>query len=246
MAISTNGVTMKYDRLKNLLESLKWIRFSIGAATPGKYESVMGANKKIYKRVIDNIKKCVELKSKHNLEVTIGIQMVLIPECVDEIVPYAKLGKQLGVDYAVIKQCSESAVGKTEFRFESHEKIESLMKDAETYAGIDYNVIIKRKKMQKRKKIYDRCYGCEFLAQISGAGEVYCCGNFYGDKKFLIGNIINKSFKDIVFGKRYKEILDRVKNEIDVHKACGYGCRVNEINEFLWMLKNEPHHVNFI
>mgnify|MGYP000882968998 CR=1 FL=1 len=44
---------------------------------------------------------------KLGLKTTIGMQMVLVEECVDQIVSYAKLGKELGVDYVQIKQCSE-------------------------------------------------------------------------------------------------------------------------------------------
>ena len=54
-----------------------------------------------------NISHAVAFKKKHNLAVTIGIQMVLMPEFVDEIIPFAQLGLDLGVDYAVIKHCSD-------------------------------------------------------------------------------------------------------------------------------------------
>lgn len=246
MAIATNGISIRHERLKEFLESLVWIRFNISAASPNKYEKVMGTPKKNYFKVIDNIKKCIELKKKYEIRVTIGIQMVLISECVKEIVPYARLGKELGVDYAVIKQCSENTSVKQKLTINSYEKYESLMKEAESYSDEDYDVIIKRKKMHYKKRKYDRCYGCEFLPQISGTGDVYCCGNFFGKKEFLAGNIINESFKDIVFGKKYKQIMDKVKNEVDVHNQCGYKCRQNEINEFLWMLRNPSQHVNFI
>lgn len=246
MAISTNGLVMNHDKLKDFLEALTWIRFNISAVDPDKYEAVMGTPKKNYYKVIDNIKKCVELKKKHNMKVTIGIQMVLISECADQIIPFAKLGKELSVNYAVIKQCSESAGVKQKLAIDDYNKYEHLMKEAESYSDENYNVIIKRKKMEYTNRKYDKCYGCEFLPQISGAGEVYCCGNFFGNKEFLAGNLINESFKDIVFGERYKQIMDKVKSEVDVHKSCGHKCRQNEINEFLWKLKHPPEHVNFV
>lgn len=246
MALSTNGLVMNHDKLKDFLEALTWIRFNISAANPDKYEKVMGTPKNNYFRVIENIKKCVELKKKYNMKVTIGMQMVLISECIDQIIPFAKLGKELGVDYAVIKQCSESDGVKQKLAIDDYNKYEPLMKEAESYSTDRYNVIVKRKKMEYKKRKYDKCYGCEFLPQISGSGEVYCCGNFFRNKEFLAGNITNESFKDIVFGDKYKKVMDKVKNQVNVHKSCGYKCRQNEINEFLWMLKNPPEHVNFI
>ena len=246
MAISTNGLIMDESKLKEFLAALTWIRFNISAAEPEKYEEVMGTSKHNFHRAVNNIRKCVELKKKHNLSVTIGMQMVLISECADQIVPFARLGKELGVDYAVIKQCSESVGVKQKLVVDDYEKYEPMMEEAESYSDGKYNAIIKRRKMHYQKRKYDRCYGCEFLPQISGAGDVYCCGNFFGNNKFLAGNILNEPFGDIVFGNRYKEVMDKVKNTVDVHKSCGYKCRQNEINEFLWMLKHPPEHVNFI
>ncbi|MFC1679205.1 radical SAM protein [Elusimicrobiota bacterium] len=246
MAISTNGIALKHDKLRRFLESLTWLRFSMNAASPATYKTVMGGGPKTFERVLGNIRECVRLKKKHGLRVTIGIQMVLIPDCMHEIVPYARLGKRLGVDYAVIKQWSESTGAKQKFVIDDHAKHESCMAEAEACSRAGYDVIIKRKKMRGQKRKYDHCYGCEFLLQISGAGDVYCCGNFYGNKRFFIGSIVTQSFKDIVRGKRYKQVMDRVKTKLDVHRACGHKCRVNEINEFLWMMKDRPQHINFI
>jgi MoaA/NifB/PqqE/SkfB family radical SAM enzyme len=246
MAISTNGLVMDHNKLKDFLEALTWIRFNISAAEPDKYEIVMGTPKRNFFKVVDNIKKCIELKKQHNMKVTIGLQMVLISECVDQIVPFAKLGKELGVDYVVIKQCSESGGVKQKLVIDDYDKYEHLMKEAESCSNKNYNVIIKRIKMEHKKRGYDHCYGCEFLPQISGNGDVYCCGNFFGNKEFLAGNIINESFKDMVFGEKYRKVMEKVKNEVNVHKSCGFKCRQNEINEFLWKLKNPPEHVNFV
>ena len=41
----------------------------------------------------------VAIKKKNNLSVTIGMQMVLMPKDADQIIPLAKLGKELRPDY---------------------------------------------------------------------------------------------------------------------------------------------------
>lgn len=246
MAISTNGLVLKSDKLKDFLAALTWIRFHIGTASSKKYEIVMGAKKNNYYKVVANIEKCVNLKKRYNLPITIGIQMVLIPECVDEIIKFAKLGKDIGVDYAVIKQYSEMKGLEHKLVIKNYEHCTALFQEAETYVDDKYNIIIKRRKMRQDKRRYDRCFGCEFLPQISGNGDVYNCGNFFGNKSYFIGNIVKEKFKDIVFGDRYLEVMKRTKNNIDVHNECGIGCRQNEINEFLWKLKHPPAHINFI
>jgi len=65
---------------------------------------------------MSHIRYAVELKRRNNLSVTLGIQMVLMPHFKEEIIPFAQLGLDLGVDYAVIKHCSASEPsGRIEF-----------------------------------------------------------------------------------------------------------------------------------
>ena len=40
--------------------------------------------------------------------------------------------------------------------------------------------------------------------------------------------------------------MTKVNNVIDVQKDCGSRCRTNEKNEFVWKLKQQPEHTNFI
>ncbi len=246
MHLMTNGIIMKEKRLKEFLESLIFIKFNICAATPKKYSLVMGTSEKLYYKAYENIKKCVEIKKKYNLNVTLGIQMLLIYDCIDEIVAFAKMGKELGVDYSVIKQCSESDGIELKLIGDDIEQYLPLFEEAKSYAGDNYDVIIKTKKMQLFERNYDQCFGCEFLATIDGAGNYTNCGNFYGQKDFTIGNITENSFKELVFSNRQREVMNRVSNELDVHTQCGRKCRQNEINEFLWTLKNPPQHINSI
>jgi len=246
MSMMTNGISMKEGRLKDFLASMTWIKFNICAATPQKYALVMGTTERLYHKAYNNIKKCVEIKKKYNLKITIGIQMLLIHDCVDEIVSFARMGKELGVDYTVIKQCSESDGIKLKLIGNDIEPYLPLFDEAKSYSDDKYSVIVKTKKMQMFKRNYGQCFGCEFLATIDGAGNYQNCGNFYYTKDFHIGNIINDSFKMLVFSDRQKEVLNRVSNELDVHSQCGQKCRQNEINEFLWKLKSPPDHINFI
>ena len=42
MSLSTNGVIMREERLPEFLKSLVWLRFNVSAASPEKFEKVMG------------------------------------------------------------------------------------------------------------------------------------------------------------------------------------------------------------
>ena len=76
---------------------------------------------------MENIQYAVALKRRENLKVTLGIQMVLAPGMADEILPFAKLGIDLGVDYAVIKHCSDDEQGSLAIDYSRYEEMYSTL-----------------------------------------------------------------------------------------------------------------------
>ena len=63
-----------------------------------------------------------------NLDVTLGIQMVLMPEFKDEIPPFAKLGVEFGVDYAVIKHCSDDTEGSLGVDYSKYDELTEILR----------------------------------------------------------------------------------------------------------------------
>ena len=114
--------------------------------------------------------------------------------------------------------------------------------------------------MSKDKRKYPRCYGPMFMMQFSGSGLVAPCGMLFNEryKKYHIGNIAKKSFKDIWKSDRYWEVMKLISSDqFDARTMCAKLCLQEKINEFLWNLKHEgkrlidikgdiPEHINFI
>ncbi len=246
IALATNGIL--FNPSKEVLENLKWIRYNISAASDNSYRNLHGS--KEFNKAINSITQSVEIKKKHNLEVTVGLQMVLTPKDVDEAVPLAKLGKQFGVDYLVIKQCSdtlESKLGVYDKLEENRRKYNKVLKEAESISSENYDVIVKWNKITDTKQDYGRCLGVPFLLYSSGDGKLFPCGMFFNEEywdAFLMGDLTKQSFGEIIKSKRYWEVVKRVENMGTA--KCYTGCRTNAINSFLWKLKHKPKHVNFI
>ena len=72
---------------------------------------------------------------------------------------------------------------------------------------------------------------------------MYSCGMFFSgakyEKDFLMGDLNKQTFKEIIESDRYWNIVDKVKNEIDVHKECYANCRTHSCNNFLWDAKGK-------
>lgn len=250
ISLGTNGILFDTGKPgEAALEHLTWIRFNISAATDDAYRRIHAS--KDFAIACDKIRFCVATKRRLDLDVTIGLQMVLMPQNLDQAVPLAKLGRELGVDYLVIKQCGDTVkndLGIYE-RLHEYRDFTDTLKLAEAESAPGYNVIVKWQKIAKEgKRCYDQCLGSPFLIYSSGDGKVYPCGMFfsYRSEEFVMGNLLEQSFKDIVFSDRYWEVIERVKQSVDVHHECYANCRTNEINQFVWDLKHPPAHVNFV
>ena len=261
MALGTNGFLLKDERLQEILPALTYLRFNISAAEPERYAEIMGCKSENFLKVINTIKEAVRIKKERRLAVTLGLQMVLLPQFADQIMPLALLGKELGVDYTVIKHCSDDEEGKLGVNYAKYFDLVELLKQAEGLSTEDYLVKAKWSKiLSGGKRVYSRCYGAPFIMQFSGSGLVAPCGMLFNSKykKYHIGNICEKSFKDIWRSERYWEVIGLLASEkFDARKMCGSLCLQHKVNEFLWKLKTEalafpeageesPPHVNFI
>lgn len=261
MALGTNGYLLKDERLEDILPALTYLRFNISAADPKRYAEIHGCTTKEYEKVISTIRKAVAIKKAKNLEVTLGLQMVLLPQFQDQIIPLAKLGKELGVDYLVIKHCSDDEQGSLGVDYSRYEVMVDILKEAEELSSPDYLVRAKWSKiLSGGKRCYSRCYGPPFIMQFSGSGLVAPCGMLFNSKykKYHIGNIAEKSFKEIWQSDRYWEVIDLIASEqFDARTMCGSLCLQHKVNEYLWELKlgkiklrtpggAPPMHGNFI
>jgi MoaA/NifB/PqqE/SkfB family radical SAM enzyme len=261
MALGTNGYLLRDERLEEILPALTYLRFNISAATPERYTQIHGCKENCYHKVIKTIQECVRIKRERQLEVTLGLQMVLLPEFADQIIPLAKLGKELGVDYVVIKHCSDDEFGSLGVDYSKYFALVDLLKEAEAYSDGTYLVKAKWSKiLSDGKRTYSRCYGPPFIMQFSGSGLVAPCGMLFHEryKPYHIGNIAETSFKELWQSDRYWEVINLIASEkFDARTMCGSLCLQHKVNECLWSLKHDhvtlekgqghpPMHVNFI
>ncbi|HYD70497.1 radical SAM protein [Azospirillum sp.] len=248
ISLATNGIRIdrEPDKLENMLTALKWLRVNISAASDESFQKIHQVPQ--FERVIGNVEALVAAKRRGGFPCTIGLQMVVTKENMGEIVPLAKLGRDLGVDYLVVKSCSDTYDGLLDGPREEYKDITGLFKEAESYGTADYTVSIKWHKLTNAGwKDYGTCFGTQFLLAISGNGGVFPCGHWFDVRRdeFRMGNVIEQSFRDIVESERYWEVQKRVQT-VNVNHDCESNCRQHYINRFLWQVNQTPTHMNFI
>ena len=261
---ATNGWEWEPEKIDQVLPHLTWVRFTCAAGTPEGYSKIMFKNAdhtEVFDRAMKHIRYAVELKKKLNLKVTLGIQMVLMPEFKNEIMPFAKLAVDLGVDYGVIKHCSDDEFGTLGVDYSKYEDMYDLLEQAEKLGNEDTKIIIKWDKIKnKGKPTYKRFYGPQFLLQISGSGLVAPSGMFFNARysKLHIGNFVDESFKDIFKSERYWKIMNYLASpSFDAQTMMGtlpiqhYASEaldnhVKGISRILPQNGEKPLHVNFL
>lgn len=261
MAVATHGFNTRYEALERILPHLTYLRVNISAGEAKRYGEIMGVKESNFHQVVQNIKDMVEIKKKNNLDVTIGMQMVLMPEDADQVIPLAKLGKEIRPDYLVVKHTSDSEDGELGVDYSKYAELTHILEEAESYSDDEYQVSVKWSKINSEgKRSYQKCYGAPFQLQISGSGLVAPCGMFFNEKysRFHIGNITQTRFRDIVKSEKYWEVMNHISSDnFDAQTMCGSLCLQHKVNEFLDDYKKglhsletptgeNPQHINFI
>jgi len=211
---ATNAWEWEPEKIEQVLPHMTWIRFTVAAGTPESYASIMykgPEHTEVFDRAIKHIKYAVDLKKRKGLSVTLGIQMVLMPHLKDEIIPFAQLGLDLGVDYAVIKHCSDDEQHTLGIDYSQYESLYGLLTQAEGMSNEQTKIIVKWDKIKDGDKpSYSRFYGPQFLLQISGSGLVAPSGMFFNARysKLHIGNFTEDRFIDLWKSERYWRAMD--------------------------------------
>lgn len=216
---ATNAWEWGPEKVDAILAHMTWIRFTVAAGTAESYAKIMYKGPEhthVFDKAMKNIKYAVDLKKKLNLPVTLGIQMVLMPDLKDEIIAFAQLGLDLGVDYAVIKHCSDDEQGTLGIDYTQYEALHGLLEQAEAISNDQTKIIVKWNKIKDGDKpTYKRFFGPQFLLQISGSGLVAPSGMFFNSRysKLHIGNFTEERFKDIFKSPQYWRAMDYLASE---------------------------------
>lgn len=249
VAITTNGALLKKDITDIILPDVEWIKVSINGATKDTYARISQCHPDKFEDVIENMSYAARLKKEKGYLCTLGMQLLLLPDNYHEAVALAKLAREIGMNYLVIKPYSQHPQSKTtkysNIKYSQYEYLWDELKEIED----DYFSVIFRvntmKKWDMAGKLYNQCLALPFWSYIDAGGNIWGCLEYLGDENFLYGNIYEQTFKEIWEGEKRSKSLNWVKEKMDASK-CRINCHMDEINKYLWELKNPPEHVNFI
>jgi MoaA/NifB/PqqE/SkfB family radical SAM enzyme len=237
IGMSSNGVRLTARVLERILPHLSYLRFNFSGGDRKRYAEIMGLQQRDYDRVVQNIKNAMAIKHRDNLSVNINMQMVVMPQDADQIVPLAKLGKELRPDYLIYKHTADSRDNDLGVDYRKYSDLFPLFQEAETFGDDTFRVAVKWSRISDEgKRSYKRCYGPPFILQMSGNGLIAPCGQLFNERyrKFHIGNICTERFRDIFKSDRYWGVMRYLaSDDFDAQMNCGPNCLQTNTNAWL-------------
>ncbi len=245
-ALSTNGVLLTPEVSGECLESLSWVRFSTAAATDGTYEKIHRCRKGDLGIVLKNMEEAVRVKRDRKAAVTIGVQLLLLPDNQDEAVRMAKTVKRIGVDYFTVKPYSRHPQSGNAIQAD-YQGMLGLEEELRETAAEDFKIYFRAHSMKKLdcRREYSQCLALPFMAYMDAGGNLWPCIVFMGKEGLSYGSLHEESFQEIWEGDRRKRLMRHFLN-MDLEKDCRELCRLDEMNRYLNELRHPGGHVNFI
>ncbi len=248
-AITTNGVLLTPALAERLLPHLEWLRVSLDAATAEVHKSIHVTHGNDFDIIISNLREAVRLKRANGWKCTLGFQMVLLPENRHQVKDLAELARDVGVDYLTVKPYSQNPNGVAhEFEDVNYEQDLHLAEELKAYNTDDFHVVFRINAMKKwdtSDRSYHKCSAMAFWTFIDAGGDVWGCSDHQSDGRFLLGNLYESTFQEIWEGETRRKMMAWAADGLDISK-CRINCRMDEVNRFLWGIKNPPEHVNYI
>lgn len=251
VSLTTNASLLPKDFCEQALPSVSWIKVSINAGTADTYSKIHRTKAAHFDKVLENMRLMVEARKRDGLGVTLGAQILLLPENAAEIKTLAEICRdEIGLDYLVVKPYSQHSFSNT--RVYENLEYSTFMEMDRELAGMNtetFNLVFRTNTMRKYAtgERYPRCYSVPFMwAFIMANGTVSGCSCYLLDKRFEYGNVNEASFVDIWRGELRRKAFHFVKDELNIEE-CRLNCRMDEVNRYLYqVIDNPPAHVNFI
>jgi len=232
----TNATLFNDNLMKLCLNNFTYIRIAMDGGTKETYNSIHNVDH--FDKLIENIKGLVTIKKELKSSCLIGLKYLVSKKNKDDIPKAIKMAAEVGVDYIQFKAMRRDD---EELNQEEMDEISKVIKKAkEEYKDHSLNVM---GDVQRIKPKF-QCFLSQIIPVINTNGDVFLCPFYMHRKESLkIGNVFEKSFKEVWYSEKHWEVIRNIKNE-----ECGvFDCPVQEAMAVVddAMIKNKMH-VEFI
>ena len=252
----TNAQRLKPETADILVRSCVWIRVSLDAATPEIFQLTHGMGAAQFETVLGNVRNLVARKKALDSRVTLGLGFLTAPKTRADVYGFARLGKELGVDYGQYRPLLRRQ-GEADLDYSDASLLEEMLRAKRDFETPSYRVLCSEHKYRliaqgKLERSYRKCYGQNFAAVVSADRKMYVCCHMRGVEKYEIGDLNQNTVSEVWDSEKRRAVADSVD-----FADCPPLCRCDSFNEILGQLKDEGRtledspegpweHTNFI
>ncbi|NDV22221.1 radical SAM protein [Desulfovibrio sp. JC022] len=241
VSLTSNGVLFTPDKARDVLSVASWIKISCNAGTADTYARIHGTDPSDFYKFMDNIAEAVKIRAEQGSTCTIGVQMLLLSENMDEAVKLGVAMRDFGVDYMVIKPYSVHRQStKDVCLVPEYACLAGVAAELDELNTTDFKIIFRHEAMRRKEftASYDKCLALPFWGYVDSGGDFWGCLRHIGEQEFNYGNIFTSSFEELIASRR-------LPDDFSI-EDCHLNCRMDLCNEYLWELRHPGPHVNFI
>ena len=255
VGITTNGTFIGHY-LELIAQHVKWTRVSMDASSEEMFSRLRPSRggKSKFHSIIENMRKLAAVKRG-----TLGYSFLIQTEAdgpgmpcnIHEIVPAARLAKEIGCDYFEVKPTYQFRSGiphalmkHDPARMQEARKQISLLEELED----DRFTIMKAINLEyslsgevvSQPKDYKVCPSTHLRTTVTPGG-VYVCPYWRGKSHMRVGDVNDTSFSAVWNGDLRREVMDRLNASQD----CYFHCLRHETNVSCYDIKQlTTHHEN--
>lgn len=232
IGMSTNGGMLKNKEIqKTILDCHTYLRVSLDAGTDKIHNKLHRVKDGEYSKILSYVK---EMSSKRKRDIILGYAFLVCNENYFEIEKAVENAISNGFDYIQFRpiigqEISDEAKAVADFKIEK-------MKDRHPDFAI-LGTLSRFEELKTNNKGFKKCRATPLVTIIGADMKVYLCCQWRGNPKYVIGDVSNKTFKEVWDSKQHKKLID----SIDVRKCnpCKYGNYNIAIEEVF--VKNKMH-----
>ena len=247
LSLITNGQLLKGDIAKEFYTA-KWVRISFDAPRASVYANLRRITEASFHQVCENIRSFACNKER---DCVLGVNFVISKENCDYVYEAAVLLKSLGVDNVKFAAVIEN---QQNYHIDIKDKVIEQLHRAEQELTVPANDqsngfrIINNYEndwMDKQFTVqpFETCYTCRLITVIAADQRVYLCHTRAYDSQAIVGDLHDRSFREMWFSEGTKKRLVELRPKRDCRNFCVYEERNQLIQAYF---DTDMRHVNFI
>jgi sulfatase maturation enzyme AslB (radical SAM superfamily) len=241
----TNGILLDEKKAAVLADCCTWVRVSFDAGSHRVYLMSHGLDGDTFERVQANTRVLVEQKRKRGSSVCIGTGFLTFRGVEEDMLPYVRISRDIGVDYAQFRPLLKS-FNQKEFNDSADDLVLRNLEECQKLSDGNFQVLCSLHKytsMQKGelRRSYAKCHGHHFATVISANRKMYLCCHMRGIDKYCLGDLRRNTLEEIWHSEQRRKVCGSIDFD-----DCPLLCRCDGFNALLWNISQKNDHENFL